>query len=619
MKKLILILISALLPLTVVAATLSGSQGGTGFASTTSGNVGTFLQVASTSPFLTYTFAPAGGGSISTSSQLTAGQWIVASAYNTVYSTTSIPILLQLLTASGTNIQVVTSTSGGLSIGISVNPSFSNVSTTNISASGYLQGNAFDPQGNKYTTSTIPNLVFTNASGSNITVTGYGTFPTLNFTNASGTNVTASGYLQGVSLNISGQSTLSSVSSTNLTASGYLQGTNGYITNISSTNITTTGYGTFPALNFTNASGTNITASGYIQGTTFDPSGNKYVTSTSGGSATYSLPEVFTNLTTANDTSLFIFNTTSTITRLTSVNQNSGDSITFNWIWCPSISSASSTCSHLFSANTTSTATTGPDVYTSFASTTVPINSVLRFTTPNPTNAAGAPTFIKVVSSSIFNSAQTAITASITVTNGDTLIVSCAAYLPGTIDSVTDGTNTYVEDANGTKAGAGIQKIYHASNVPAGTYTVSCNTSNMNYHALIVNEYSGLALTNLIDASSSAQSGSNSSTTDPGNVTTNSSTDLLFTTGLVADGGAGTIPAPCCGATQRAYILGSPAIHVADWDRNTAAPGTYSSWATNWEVQPWTSEVVAYRSQVITAAVVVSSSKVIQVLNYTSP
>jgi len=59
-----------------------------------------------------------GSGTISTSSQLVAGQWLVASAYNTVYSTTSVPLFLQQATASGTIIQVTTSTTGGISIGV---------------------------------------------------------------------------------------------------------------------------------------------------------------------------------------------------------------------------------------------------------------------------------------------------------------------------------------------------------------------------------------------------------------------------------------------------------------------------------------------------------------------
>ncbi|MBI4094646.1 MAG: hypothetical protein HY435_00430 [Candidatus Liptonbacteria bacterium] len=102
-------------------------------------------------------------------------------------------------------------------------------------------------------------------SSTNITASGYGLFPTLRFTNASGTNLTASGFLQGATLNISGQSSLTSVSSTNITASGY---------------------GRFPTLTFTNASGTNLSLTGNLNvgtGTTnsvapFFPASNQLIT-----------------------------------------------------------------------------------------------------------------------------------------------------------------------------------------------------------------------------------------------------------------------------------------------------------------------------------------------------
>ena len=48
--------------LSVAATTLQGFQGGTGYATTSASNMGNFLQVASTSPYLTYTFGTSTGG-----------------------------------------------------------------------------------------------------------------------------------------------------------------------------------------------------------------------------------------------------------------------------------------------------------------------------------------------------------------------------------------------------------------------------------------------------------------------------------------------------------------------------------------------------------------------------
>ena len=61
---------------------LQGESGGTGFTTTSASNVSNFLQVASTSPRLTYTFA-AGGGSFTT----TTINGISATAYTFATST----------------------------------------------------------------------------------------------------------------------------------------------------------------------------------------------------------------------------------------------------------------------------------------------------------------------------------------------------------------------------------------------------------------------------------------------------------------------------------------------------------------------------------------------------
>ncbi|MDI6820927.1 MAG: hypothetical protein QMD65_01985 [Patescibacteria group bacterium] len=81
------------------------------------------------------------------------------------------------------------------------------------------------------------------------------------------------------------------------------------------------------------------------------------------------------------DNYLRTFNATSTITKLYSVHKSAGDTATFNIIWEASRTNASSTSRHLFSTNQTSTATTTPDIYTSFASSTLNANMVMRLIT----------------------------------------------------------------------------------------------------------------------------------------------------------------------------------------------------------------------------------------------
>lgn len=87
---------------------------------------------------------------------------------------------------------------------------FPNASGTNLSLSGFLT------MGGQ---TTLASVSFVNASGTNISVTGYGIFPTLGFTNASGTNISVTGYGIFPTLNAT-NAALTNVSSTNIAASG---------------------------------------------------------------------------------------------------------------------------------------------------------------------------------------------------------------------------------------------------------------------------------------------------------------------------------------------------------------------------------------------------------------
>ena len=203
------------------------------------------------------------------------------------------------LSASGqSNLQSVSSTNlnatGYVIIGSTLNVSgqttLAAASSTNLEASGYGR---------------FPTLIFTNASGTNQTLTGYLIVSgQSSLQSASGTNIGASGYLSVAGqtslsnassanleasgyLRAGGQSILQNVSGTNVTASGYLQGATlsisgqSSLASVSSTNAEASGYGRFPTLLFTNASGTNITASGYLQGASLSISGQSSLASVS--------------------------------------------------------------------------------------------------------------------------------------------------------------------------------------------------------------------------------------------------------------------------------------------------------------------------------------------------
>ena len=70
-------------------ATLQGFQGGTGFATSSVGNVGKYLIVASTSPFLTYDFASGANGITSLNGLTTSSQFFATTTNTGIFNLTS--------------------------------------------------------------------------------------------------------------------------------------------------------------------------------------------------------------------------------------------------------------------------------------------------------------------------------------------------------------------------------------------------------------------------------------------------------------------------------------------------------------------------------------------------
>jgi hypothetical protein len=85
--------------------------------------------------------------------------------------------------------------------------------------------------------------------------------------------------------------------------------------------------------------------------------------------------------TASEDDTFMIFDTTSTLTRVMAVNKSTGDTATFNLIWDQSRATASSSAQHAFAADWAVTATTTATSTATFASSTIPSNSIMRFIT----------------------------------------------------------------------------------------------------------------------------------------------------------------------------------------------------------------------------------------------
>lgn len=152
---------------TVYAATLQGFQGGTGIATSTAGNVGNFLQVASTSPFLTYTFAAQAGAGfagnlfVSPSSSVVANNfpYYLTNGSSTVSATSTLSQSGTQLLQNGAFNASGTITQNGVAV------LTASAATTTITAQGTtITGPAF-------TVATSGPLVSASVSGQTLTIT----------------------------------------------------------------------------------------------------------------------------------------------------------------------------------------------------------------------------------------------------------------------------------------------------------------------------------------------------------------------------------------------------------------------------------------------------------------
>lgn len=218
-------------------ATLQGFQGGTGLATSTAGNIGKALTVASTSPFLTYTLTTltsGGSGTVTTSSIVSLNNFpFWATVGGGLSGTSTLSILGTLLQQLG-----------------------------DFVASGFVSSSQlFSPSG------TIGFITFTSATGTNLTLSNNaivsGLVSSTQLTVASGTiNRITFSNATGTSINLSGQASLSSVSSTNLLATGYLKADSLIVTTVASTTELRANSSTITRMTFTNATGTTLTLTG---------------------------------------------------------------------------------------------------------------------------------------------------------------------------------------------------------------------------------------------------------------------------------------------------------------------------------------------------------------------
>lgn len=158
------------------------------------------------------------------------------------------------------------------------------------------------------------------------------------------------------------------------------------------------------------------------------------------------------------------------------------------------------------------------------------------------------------------SSANNAIIGSVTDTHGDTFLPAIAAM---------DDTSS---------SPAQFSQIWYATNIGGGADTVSVNytVASSTGSAISIGEYSGLATSSPIDATSTNLVQAASTTFNSGNVTTKHPNDLLF--GGTSNTTATHICTAGTGYTQR-QTGGNSSLFCFE-DRTVSATGTYAATGT---------------------------------------
>lgn len=184
----------------------------------------------------------------------------------------------------------------------------------------------------------------------------------------------------------------------------------------------------------------------------------------------------------------------------------------------------------------------------------------------------------------------------ITVSNGNTAYVWCSAYGAATVNSVSDGINTYTPLVTSLSDGGNARgRLFRASNMTGGTYTVTCNYSALVWPGMAVLSYSNVATPNPGDGANSSAGTSN--TPNAGSITTTTANDLILTCATTSYGSTLSWTPPTGFTLRQYYDNGSLSTTFGCADRLATAAGTYGGPFSLAASTAWVAAVAAEKSQ----------------------
>jgi hypothetical protein len=198
----------------------------------------------------------------------------------------------------------------------------------------------------------------------------------------------------------------------------------------------------------------------------------------------------------------------------------------------------------------------------------------------------GSPAFVQVNSAAQTSSSSMAVSYNSAQTAGDLNIVAAGwGDTTANVSSVTDSLGNTYTLAAGPTSGTGLRQVmYYATNIKAGSNTVTVNfTTSANYPDVRILEYAGVST---LDVTASATG--NSATPSCGPVTTTAASELVFATDTAGPSNSG----PGAGYTQRVIdAFGSLAE-----DEIASSTGSYSASASLQSSGDWVIQMATFKS-----------------------
>ena len=220
---------------------------------------------------------------------------------------------------------------------------------------------------------------------------------------------------------------------------------------------------------------------------------------------------------------------------------------------------------------------------------------------PPPAAAGGASliSYVPLGSTSCASASEASSYAcanTITVSNGTTTYVWCSGYGAATVNSVSDGTNAYTAVVASLSDGGNARgRLFRASNMTGGTYTVTCNYSAMVWPGIAILTYSGVAIPSPGDGANANAGTSNAP--NAGSVATTNANDLILTCATTSSGSTVSWNPPTGFTLRQQYDNGSLSTTFACADRLVTAAGTYGGPFSLAASTAWVAALTAEKSQ----------------------